>query len=228
VTATAPDAAVGDRSSFKNGRQFAAWLGPVPQQRSSGSARLFGISKRGDLYLRTLLIHGTRSALERVRDKQDPRSLWLGKMRQRRHPNIVAVALANKNARIAWSLLTSDSVYDVKLSVRATRKQILSEGSRVCRVPQSVASKPGPAIRCVLKLFSRALCVGRGASLSIAGLPQNYIMGGELRAAHQAYRPRSARRGSSAPNRAALARGPHLLLRQGCRSPADAPDPQRP
>src|SRR5271157_981029 len=86
VTATALVAAVGDRSSFKNGRQFAAWLGLVPKQRSSGGrARLFGISKRGDRYLRTLLIHGARSALGRVRDKQDPRSLWLGRMRQRRH-----------------------------------------------------------------------------------------------------------------------------------------------
>ena len=102
LTATALIAAVGDRSSFKNGRQFAAWLGLVPKQRSSGGrARLFGISKRGDRYLRTLLIHGARAALGRVREKQDPRSLWLGKMRQRRHPNIVAVALANKNARIA-------------------------------------------------------------------------------------------------------------------------------
>ena len=119
VTATALVAAVGDTSSFKNGRQFAAWLGLVPKQRSSGGrARLFSISKRGD-YLRTLLIHGTRAALGRVREKQDPRSLWLGKMRQRRHPNIVAVALANKNARIAWSLLTSDSVYDASCSVRA-------------------------------------------------------------------------------------------------------------
>src|SRR5271169_5168372 len=108
-----------DRGSFKNGRQFAAWLGLVPKQRSSGGrARLFGISKRGDRYLRTLLIHGARAALGRVREKQDPRSLWLGKMRQRRHPNIVAVALANKNARIAWRLLTSDSVYDAGLSIR--------------------------------------------------------------------------------------------------------------
>jgi transposase len=120
ATATALAAAVGDRSSFKNGRQFAAWLGLVPKQRSSGGrARLFGISKRGDRYLRTLLIHCARSGLGRVRDKQDPRSLWLGRMRQRRQPNIVAVALANKNARIAWSLLTSDSVYDAGLSVRA-------------------------------------------------------------------------------------------------------------
>ena len=120
MTATALIAVVGDRNSFKNGRQFAAWLGLVPKQRSSGGrARLFGISKRGDRYLRTLLIHGARAALGRVREKQDPRSLWLGKMRQRRHPNIVAVALANKNARIAWSLLTSDSAYDVKLSAGA-------------------------------------------------------------------------------------------------------------
>jgi transposase len=120
VTATALIAAVGDRKCFKNGRQFAAWLGLVPKQRSSGGrARLFGISKRGDRYLRTLLIHGARAALGRVRGKQDPRSLWLGKMRQRRHPNIVAVALANKNARIAWRLLSSDQVYDPRLSVGA-------------------------------------------------------------------------------------------------------------
>jgi transposase len=89
VTATALIAAVGDRSSFKNGRQFAAWLVFVPKQRSSGGrTRSFGISKRGDRYLRTLLIHGARAALGRVREKQDPRSLWLGKMRQRRHPTL--------------------------------------------------------------------------------------------------------------------------------------------
>src|SRR5215470_589748 len=75
ITATALIAAVGDRTCFKNGRQFAAWLGLVPKQRSSGGrARLFGISKRGDRYIRTLLIHGARSALGRVRE-QDPRSL---------------------------------------------------------------------------------------------------------------------------------------------------------
>ena len=119
VTATALIAAVGDGKCFKNGRQFAAWIGLVPKQRSSGGrARLFGISKRGDRYLRTLLIHGARAALVRVRGKQDPRSLWVVKMRERRHPNVVAVALANKNARIAWSLLASDKIYDPRLSVR--------------------------------------------------------------------------------------------------------------
>src|ERR1700752_2865131 len=107
VTATALVAAVGDRSSFKSGRQFAAWLGLVPKQRSSGGrARLFGISKRGDRYLRTLLIPGARAALRRAGGKRDPRSQWIVKLRQRRHPNIAAVALANKNARIAWAVLS--------------------------------------------------------------------------------------------------------------------------
>ena len=91
ITATALIAAVGDRTCFKNGRQFAAWLGLVPKQRSSGGrARLVGISKRGDRYLRTLMIHGARAALARAGGKQDPRSLWLGKLRNRRHPNVAA------------------------------------------------------------------------------------------------------------------------------------------
>lgn len=120
VTATALIAAVGDRSCFKNGRQFAAWLGLVPKQRSSGGrARLFGISKRGDRYLRTLMIHGARAALSRADGKEDPRSLWLGKLRTRRHPNVAAVALANKNARIVWAMLSDDTAYEPALSVNA-------------------------------------------------------------------------------------------------------------
>ena len=112
ITATALVAAVGDTSCFKNGRQFAAWLGLVPKQHSSGGkARLLGISKRGDRYLRTLLIHGARAALSRAAGKTDARSQWIGRMRERRHPNVVAVALANKNARIIWSLLSRDQEY---------------------------------------------------------------------------------------------------------------------
>ena len=99
LSATALMAAVGDRQGFNNGRQLAAWIGRVPKQRSSGGRdRLFGIRKRGDRYLRTLLIYGARASLGRARGKQDPRSRWLGKLRERRHPNIAAVALANKNA----------------------------------------------------------------------------------------------------------------------------------
>lgn len=120
ITATALVAAVGDGTCFKNGRQFAAWLGLVPRQRSSGGrTRLFGISKRGDRYLRTLMIHGARAALGKAGNKQDPGSLWLAKMRQRRHPNIVAVALANKNARIVWAMLARDGNYEPELSVAA-------------------------------------------------------------------------------------------------------------
>jgi transposase len=120
VTATALIVAVGDPKCFKNGRQFAAWLGLVPKQRSSGGrARLSGISKRGDRYLRTLLIHGARAALVRAGGKQDPRSLWLSKLRERRHPNVAAVALANKNARIVWAMLSSDKSYEPALSMKA-------------------------------------------------------------------------------------------------------------
>lgn len=112
ITATALVAAVGDRTCFKNGRQFAAWLGLVPKQRSSGGkTRLFGISKRGDRYLRTLMIHGARAVLGKAGGKTDPRSQWIGQMRERRHPNVVAVALANKNARIVWSVLSRQEDY---------------------------------------------------------------------------------------------------------------------
>ncbi len=112
VTATALVAAVGDPSCFRNGRQFAAWLGLVPRQKSSGGkARLLGISKRGDRYLRTLLIHGARAVLGKAGGKEDPRSQWIGRMRERRHPNVVAVALANKNARIVWALLSREQDY---------------------------------------------------------------------------------------------------------------------
>ncbi|WP_299085938.1 IS110 family transposase [uncultured Ruegeria sp.] len=112
ITATALVAAVGNRTCFKNGRQFAAWLGLVPKQRSSGGkSRLFGISKRGDRYLRTLLIHGARAVLRKAGGKTDTRSLWIERVRDRRHPNVVAVALANKNARIVWAVLLGRTGY---------------------------------------------------------------------------------------------------------------------
>ena len=120
VTATAMVAAAGDVRVFQNGRQFAAWLGLVPRQHSSGGrTRLLGISKRGDRYLRTLLVHGARSALVRCGRKTDSRSLWLQKLRARRHPNVAAVALANKNARIAWALLSRGEDYDRNLGTAA-------------------------------------------------------------------------------------------------------------
>jgi transposase len=112
LTATALIAAVGDARQFKSGRELSAWLGLVPREHSSGERTiLLGISKRGDRYLRTLLIHGGRSALRRARYKRDRRSVWIGALRDRRGPNIAAVALANKNARTLWALLTSGEEY---------------------------------------------------------------------------------------------------------------------
>lgn len=98
-------ASIGDARNFQNGRQLAAWLGLVPKQHSSGGKSvLLGISKRGDTYLRTLLIHGARAVIRFAENK--PASSWLNKMLFRRNKNIAAVALANKNARIVWALLT--------------------------------------------------------------------------------------------------------------------------
>ena len=107
LTATALVAAVSDASAFKNGRQFAAWLGLVPRQHSTGGKeRLLGISKRGDSYLRKLLVHGARATIRWVGRKTDRRSQWMRQLLERRGTNRTAVAVANKNARIVWALLT--------------------------------------------------------------------------------------------------------------------------
>ena len=111
ITASAIVATVGDAREFKNGRQLAAWLGLVPKQNSSGGKQvLLGISKRGDTYLRTLLIHGARAVIRFAENKAEPDS-WLRKLMVRRNKNVAAVALANKNARIIWALLTKDSTF---------------------------------------------------------------------------------------------------------------------
>jgi transposase len=113
LTATALVAAVSDASAFKNGRQFAAWLGLVPRQYSTGGqARLLGIRKRGDSYLRKRLIHGARATLRWVGRTTDRRSQWMRQLVERRGKNRTAVAIANKNARIVWALLTSHQVYE--------------------------------------------------------------------------------------------------------------------
>jgi len=108
-SATALVATAGDATVFKNGRQFAAWLGLVPKQHSSGGRiRLAGISKRGDRYLRTLLIQGAHAVLRHRSPRADT---WLDHLVQRRHPNVAAVAIANKNARLAWALLAHQRQY---------------------------------------------------------------------------------------------------------------------
>jgi transposase len=105
LTASALVASIGDAKNFDNGRQFAAWLGVVPRQHSSGGKpTLLGMSKRGDAYLRTMLIHGARSVIYRATQKADPES-WLVKLTTRRNKNVAAVAMANKTARTVWALL---------------------------------------------------------------------------------------------------------------------------
>lgn len=111
-TATALIAAIGDGSDFKNGRHLAAWLGLVPRQHSSGERRvLLGISKRGSQHLRTLLVHGARAVVRTAVRKTDARSMWVNQLRQRRGYNRATVAIANKNARVVWAVLTSGEPY---------------------------------------------------------------------------------------------------------------------
>lgn len=121
LTATALVATVGDAKNFNSGRQLAAWLGLVPRQHSSGGKpTLLGMSKRGDAYLRTLLIHGARSVIYRANQRADA-ACWLAKLIARRNANVAAVALANKTARIAWALLAQNRVFraDYKTTITA-------------------------------------------------------------------------------------------------------------
>lgn len=108
LTATALVATIGDAKNFDNGRQLAAWLGLVPRQHSSGGKQnLLGMSKRGDAYLRTMLIHGARSVIYRAMQKADPKN-WAFNVAARRNKNVAAVALADKTARTIWALLVHD------------------------------------------------------------------------------------------------------------------------
>lgn len=111
IAATALAATVGNPRSFTSGRHFAAWIGLVPRQHSSGGKERLGrISKRGDAYLRKLLIHGARAAVHRVRSHQMP-GAWIAGLLARRPFNVATVALANKAARIAWAVMINGSTY---------------------------------------------------------------------------------------------------------------------
>jgi transposase len=112
ITASALYAAVGDGKDFANGRHLSAWLGLVPGQHSSGGkANLLGISKRGNAYLRTLLIHGARAVLRYATTKTDRFSRWAQSVLERRGHNKACVAVANKIARIAWVIIAKGETY---------------------------------------------------------------------------------------------------------------------
>lgn len=113
LSASAFVATVGNGQSFSNGRQLSACLGMVPKQASSGGkTTLLGISKRGDSYLRTLFIHGARSVVQQAVRHPERADPWLRQLLSRRPKNVVAVALANKNARVAWALLAHGRDYE--------------------------------------------------------------------------------------------------------------------
>ena len=116
---TAMVATVGDARQYHKSRQMAAAIGITPKQHSSGGKdRLLGISKRGDVYLRTLMIHGARAVVARAKHKDDRLSRWVTGIATRRHPNVAAVALANKTARMAWAMLRHETDYDPDFAMR--------------------------------------------------------------------------------------------------------------
>jgi transposase len=121
LVATALVAAVGeDVGLFRNGRGLAAWLGLVPRQHSTGGReRLLGISKRGDVYVRQLLIHGARAVMRWVERKEDATSRWASALKSRRHTNIAVVAMANKIARVAYAVMRTGKPYDPAIGALA-------------------------------------------------------------------------------------------------------------
>lgn len=125
LTASALAGALGDGKAFSKGRDFAASLGLTPRQHSTGGKeRLLGISKRGDSYLRKLLVHGARAVLHHAKNRDDGLSQWLNALAARKHVNVATVAMANKTARIAWAIVHNETAYD----------PILAAGGQVSRV----------------------------------------------------------------------------------------------
>jgi transposase len=112
ITATALAATVGDARAFRSGRQFAAWLGLVPRQNSSGGKeRLGGVSKMGDRYLRHLLVVGATAIVRYTKRKATAVSIWANRLLERKPARLVTVAVANKMARIAWAVMARQEVY---------------------------------------------------------------------------------------------------------------------
>ncbi len=145
LTATALVAMVGNAREFKSGRELAAYLGLVPRHRASGGKTvMLGISKRGDSYLRTLLIHGARAALRN--NTRWAHGAWAEALKARRGPNIAAVALANKNARVAWKLLSTGERY--RLQPPRPSKGV-DNGTRLPRAPLGQRTGRRGAVRVV-------------------------------------------------------------------------------
>lgn len=126
LIATALVATVGDGRQYRKGRDMAAAIGLTPRQHSSGGKeRLLGISKRGDAYLRCLLIHGARSAMRTAKNKDDRVSRWIVNLQERRHANVAAVAMANKTTRMAWAIMSKGVDYDPDLGAASVAESMI-------------------------------------------------------------------------------------------------------
>jgi hypothetical protein len=131
LSATALVAALGNGHEFKNGRHFSAYLGLVPgHSNTGGHTVMLPITKRGNRYLRTLLIHGGRSAVYAARRRHDPRSSWLNRLRETSCYNVAAVALANKNARVAWAMLRYGEDYRARRAHRQSADPTAARSAR--------------------------------------------------------------------------------------------------
>ena len=136
VTATAIIAAIGNGAAFKKGRGFSAWVGIVPgEYTTGGKQKLLGISKRGNSYLRRLLVQGARAVLQQSAKQSSGLSAWLAQLTTRTHSNVAAVALANKLARMAWAVLAKNEPYRPPMLARQMREGHLYARGRfsLCR-----------------------------------------------------------------------------------------------
>ena len=121
LTATAVVASVGNAREFRSGRELAAFFGLVPRHRASGKRTvMLPIAKRCDHYLRTLMVQGARSSLRYIERRRDPRGFWANRLRLKRGSYIAAVAIANKNARVMWALLTRGETYRAEPARRSS------------------------------------------------------------------------------------------------------------
>jgi len=125
ITATAVIAAIGSGAAFRKGREFAAWIGVVPREHSTGGKhKLLGISKRGNSYLRRLFVQGARAVLRQSPKQSSGLSAWLAQLTSRTHHNVAGVALANKLARMAWAVLAKNETYRPPLLASAATPRL--------------------------------------------------------------------------------------------------------
>jgi Transposase IS116/IS110/IS902 family len=151
-TATALIASMGDPHVFKSGRSYAASPGITPRQYSSGGQERLGqITRQGDGYLRTLLVHGARAYLRVVDKKTDAKSAWARRLKERRHVNVVSVALAAKHARIAWAILAHGTEY------RPMGPEVVAACERRQRRLRTIVFTIAGQLSCAIKLNARSV-----------------------------------------------------------------------